>query len=48
MRSERPDLQDFLRFWNIDLNKKEDKYYMLALLILLPTDNFEFWPSLTL
>ena len=43
MRSERPDLQDFYDFWNIDLNKREDKYYMLAFTQgLLPTDNFEF------
>ncbi|POY40030.1 hypothetical protein C3L50_09435 [Flavobacterium alvei] len=43
MRSERPDLQDFYEFWNIDLNKKEDKFYMLAFTQgLLPTDNFEF------
>lgn len=43
MRSERPDLQDFYNFWNVDLNKKEDKFYMLAFTQgLLPTDNFEF------
>jgi hypothetical protein len=43
MRSERPDLQDFYNFWNVDLNKREDKFYMLAFTQgLLPTDNFEF------
>ncbi|MFV5696859.1 hypothetical protein ACM55H_00695 [Flavobacterium sp. ZT3R17] len=43
MRSERSDLKDFYDFWNIDLSKKEDKYYMLAFTQgLLPTDNFEF------
>lgn len=43
MRSERPDLKDFYDFWNIDLQKKDDKYYMLAFTQgLLPTDNFEF------
>lgn len=43
MRSERSDLQDFYDFWNVDLSKKEDKYYMLAFTQgLLPTDNFEF------
>lgn len=43
MRSERPDLQDFYDFWNIDQRKKEDKFYMLAFTQgLLPTDNFEF------
>jgi hypothetical protein len=43
MRSDRPDLKDFYDFWNIDLSKREDKYYMLAFTQgLLPTDNFEF------
>ena len=43
MRSERPDLKDFYDFWNIDLSKQEDKFYMLAFTQgLLPTDNFEF------
>lgn len=43
MRSERPDLKDFYDFWNIDLNMKADKFYMLAFTQgLLPTDNFEF------
>ncbi len=43
MRSERPDLQDFYNFWNIDQRKKDDKFYMLAFTQgLLPTDNFEF------
>ena len=43
MRSERPDLQDFYNFWNINLSEKEDKYYMLAFTQgLLPTDSFEF------
>ena len=43
MRSERPDLKDFYDFWNVDLDKKNDKFYMLAYTQgLLPTDNFEF------
>jgi hypothetical protein len=43
MRSERPDLKDFYDFWNIDLEKRENKYYMLAFTQgLLPTDSFEF------
>ena len=43
MRSERPDLEDFYNFWNIDFNKRDDKYYMLAFTEgLLPTDSFEF------
>ncbi|WP_310554801.1 hypothetical protein [Flavobacterium sp.] len=42
MRSDRPDLEDFYEFWNIDLAKREDKFYMLAFTQgLLPTDNFE-------
>lgn len=46
MRTERSDLQDFYDFWNIDLSKKEDKFYMLAFTQgLLPTDNFEFLAS---
>jgi hypothetical protein len=43
MRTERPDLKEFYDFWNIDLTKKQDKYYMLAFTQgLLPTDSFEF------
>ena len=43
IRSERSDLKDFYNFWNIDLSKKENKYYMLAFTQgLLPTDSFEF------
>jgi len=43
MRTERSDLKDFYDFWNVDLDKKDDKYYMLAFTQgLLPTDSFEF------
>jgi hypothetical protein len=42
-RSERPDLKNFYDFWGVDLNKKDNKYYMLAFTQgLLPTDSFEF------
>lgn len=43
MRTDRSDLKEFYDFWNVDLSKKEDKYYMLAFTQgLLPTDSFEF------
>lgn len=43
IRSERNDVQDFYKFWEIDLNYKDDKFYMLAYTQgLLPTDNYEF------
>ena len=43
IRSDRPDLKNFYDFWGIDLEKREDKYYMLAFTQgLLPTDSFEF------
>jgi hypothetical protein len=43
MRSERNDVNDFYKFWQLDTSKREDKYYMLAMTQgLLPTDNYEF------
>jgi hypothetical protein len=43
MRSERADLKDFYDFWGVDLEKRENKYYMLAFTQgLLPIDSFEF------
>ena len=43
IKSERPDVQQFYDFWEIDPAFKEDKFYMLAHTQgLLPTDNFEF------
>lgn len=43
MRSERNDIDDFFKFWQIDKKYKEDNFYMLAYTQgLLPTDNFEF------
>lgn len=43
MRSERNDVDEFFKFWQIDKKYKEDSFYMLAYTQgLLPTDNFEF------
>ncbi|MFN3589820.1 MAG: HIRAN domain-containing protein [Spirosomataceae bacterium] len=43
MKSERSDVSDFYDFWEIDTQKTEDKFYMLAYTQgLSPTDNFEF------
>ena len=42
IKSVRPDVQDFYDFWEIEPDKTEDKYYLLAHTQgLLPTDNFE-------
>ena len=43
IKSERPDIQNFYDFWEIDPQFKEDKFYLLGHTQgLLPTDNFEF------
>ncbi len=43
MRSERNDVDEFFKFWQIDKKYKEDNFYMLAYTQgLLATDNFEF------
>jgi hypothetical protein len=43
IKSERPDIQNFYDFWEIDPRYKEDKFYLLGHTQgLLPTDNFEF------
>lgn len=43
IRSERPDIQSFYDFWEIESSFKEDKFYLLGHTQgLLPTDNFEF------
>ena len=43
MKSERPDIQQFLNFWEIKPEFKDDKFYLLGHTQgLLPTDNFEF------
>lgn len=43
IKSERPDVQSFYDFWEIESSFKEDKFYLLGHTQgLLPTDNFEF------
>lgn len=43
IKSERPDIQSFYDFWEIEPQFKEDKFYMLGHTQgLQPTDNFEF------
>ncbi len=43
IKSERPDIQAFYDFWEIEPQFKEDKFYLLGHTQgLLPTDNFEF------
>ena len=43
IKAERPDIQKYLDFWDIDLNYQDDKYYLLAYTQgMLSTDNFEF------
>ena len=42
-RSERSDYKEFLDFWGISNDKKDDTLYLLANTIgIVPTDNFEF------
>ena len=43
IKSERPDIESFFNFWEIEPQFKEDKFYLLGHTQgLLPTDNFEF------
>jgi hypothetical protein len=43
MKSERPDIHSFYKFWEIAPDKQNDKFYLLGHTQgLLPTDNFEF------
>ena len=43
IKPERPDIQKFYDFWEIDTKYKDDKFYLLGHTQgLLPTDNFEF------
>lgn len=43
IKSERPDIQTFYDFWEIEPQHKDDKFYMLGHTQgLQPTDNFEF------
>ncbi len=42
-KSEREDIYKYYKYWEIDPEKKDDKYYLLAHTQgMLPTDNFEF------
>ena len=46
IKSERPDIQTFYDFWEIEPQFKDDKFYMLGHTQgLQPTDNFEFLPD---
>lgn len=43
IKTERPDIQKYLDFWDIDTNYQDDKFYLLAYTqAMLSTDNFEF------
>jgi len=43
IKTERPDQQKYLDFWDIDTKYKDDKYYLLAYTQgMLSNDNFEF------
>ncbi|HFK5575350.1 hypothetical protein M2T28_03805 [Elizabethkingia miricola] len=43
IKNERTDSKFFYEFWMIEPDKREDKYYLLAMTQgLVPTDNFEF------
>lgn len=43
MKSERPDIQQFYDFWEIESSFEQDSFYLLGHTQgLLPTDNFEF------
>ncbi len=43
MKSDRPDVDTFFKFWEVDKEKANDKFYLLGKTQgLVPTDNFEF------
>lgn len=43
MKSDRPDVDTFYKFWEIDKEKADDRFYLLGKTQgLVPTDNFEF------
>ena len=43
MKSDRPDVASFFKFWEVDNDKAQDKFYLLGKTQgLVPTDNFEF------
>lgn len=45
-KSSRMDLDDFYEYWQVDISKKEDVFYMLAAThAITPTDSFEFIPD---
>ncbi|MDI1233106.1 MAG: HIRAN domain-containing protein [bacterium] len=42
-KSDRPDITSFYKFWEVDSDKANDKFYLLGKTQgLVPTDNFEF------
>lgn len=42
-KTDRPDIQSFFNFWEVDEIKAQDKFYLLGKTQgLIPTDNFEF------
>jgi hypothetical protein len=42
-KTDRPDIQSFFKFWEVDETKAQDKFYLLGKTQgLIPTDNFEF------
>ncbi len=42
-KSDRPDIETFYKFWEVDAEKINDKFYLLGKTQgLVPTDNFEF------
>ncbi len=42
-KSDRPDVDSFYKFWEVDADKANDKFYLLGKTQgLVPTDNFEF------
>lgn len=43
MKNDRPDIKGFYKFWEVDAEKAQDKFYLLGKTHgLVPTDNFEF------
>ncbi|HTC00696.1 MAG TPA: HIRAN domain-containing protein [Ferruginibacter sp.] len=43
IKLDRPDINNFLKFWEVDLEKAQDKFYLLGKTQgLVATDNFEF------
>lgn len=43
MKTDRPDVASFFKFWEVDPDKAQDKFYLLGKTQgLVPTDNFEF------